>query len=425
MKQQAADLRKQTLDLVRPRAATGEPSPLAALIEAWLESLEEEDLAGITPDSLAAVLQQGFSELAAGAPNGCRVGALRYVGSRNVGATALLIVNPDMPFLVDSIVMAMRRQRVASRAVLNAVLSVRRAPDGSILQVARAGDGADPLESYVLCLLSEELAAPDLAALIESVRMVAGDAAVVRRDVAAIVDKISNVAKGAQAALADGAEVAAFLEWAGHGGFEPFGYAYYRAVPGEGKLVRDLTSRIGVLRDPQHPVYDTCLAGIPEDYETLGKRAHALSVVKADAASTLHRDQQLDFIGVRDLGADGKIVGEHCFVGLFSRAAAATPLAQLPFARGRIKQVLTLAGVRQEGFRAEKFLEILESLPRTEVLEASLEWLADVCSSVVALYKQPRAKVFARRDVYGRHLNVLMYMPRERYSASLADTLAL
>jgi glutamate dehydrogenase len=427
MKQQTEDLRKQTLDLALAGAgpsAVNDQSQVSAVIKAWVASLEEEDLADTTPESLASVLWQGFSEVVQGTSAGCRIGALRYADGRGAHATALLIVNPDMPFLVDSIVMALRRMRIASRAVLNAVLSVRRADDGRVTHVERADTGQDPLESYVLCLLSEELAADELSALVDAIRMAAADAAAVHRDAAAVVEKISAVAKSAAAVLSDGDEVAAFLEWAGRGGLEPFGYAYYRVVPGERKLVRDLPSRIGVLRDTSHPVYDTCLAGIPEDYETLANRPHALSVVKADAQSTLHRDQQLDFIGVRDMTADGKILGEHCFVGLFSGVAAATPLAQLPFARGRIKQVLNLAGVRHEGFRAEKFLEILESLPRTEVLEASPEWLAQVCSTVVALYKQPRAKIFARRDVYGRHLNVLVYMPRERYSANLADTLA-
>ncbi|MGZ8320775.1 MAG: NAD-glutamate dehydrogenase domain-containing protein, partial [Telluria sp.] len=100
------------------------------------------------------------------------------------------------------------------------------------------------------------------------------------------------------------------------------------------------------------------------------------------------------------------------------------PLARLPFARGRVAKVLSLAGVRQEGFRAEKFIEIMESLPRTEALEADPEWLAQVCSSVVSLYKQPRAKIFARRDQYARHLNVLVYLPRERYSAAVVQSLA-
>jgi glutamate dehydrogenase len=170
-------------------------------------------------------------------------------------------------------------------------------------------------------------------------------------------------------------------------------------------------------------VYGNCLAGIPGDFDTLASRKEMLSIVKADVQSTLHRDQQLDFIGVRETDEEGVIVGEHCFVGLFSRAAIASPLPQLPFARGRIKQVLSLAGIRSEGFRAEKFLEILESLPRTEAMEAEPEWLAHVCGVVVALYNQPRAKVFARRDVYGRHLNVLVYLPREQYSAHLADNL--
>ena len=190
------------------------------------------------------------------------------------------------------------------------------------------------------------------------------------------------------------------------------------------ELERDIPSRIGVLQDTSHPVYGTCLANIPGDFDTLSKRAHTLSIVKADVEGTLHRDQQLDFIGIRHTDAQGAILGEYCFVGLFTRAATSTPLNRLPFARGRVAKVLSIAGVRQEGFRAEKFIEILESLPRTEALEADPEWLAQVCSAVVSLYKQPRAKVFARRDVYARHLNVLVYLPRERYSAAVVAALA-
>lgn len=423
MKQQSQDLRKQALALVQQRAGTAGADKTTALIEAWLAALEDEDLAGITPDRLASALLDGFSRVAAHKQAGCHIESLRYADARGGHATALLIVNADMPFLVDSIVMTLRRKGIASRAILNAVLAVRRAADGSVATASKAQAGGDPLESYVLCLLAKELAEHDLAALQANIRLVAGDAAAVQRDAAALLQKMTAVAAAAGAG-AEGREVAAFLEWARDGGFEPFGYAYYRAVPGVVEMARDVPSRIGVLQDPAHPVYDTCLAGIPDTSETLATHANALSVVKADVQSTLHRDQQLDFIGVRDTDAGGAVLGEHCFVGLFTRAATATALAQLPFARGRIQQVLSLAGVRQEGFRAEKFLEILESLPRTEVLEAEPEWLATLSSTVVALYKQPRAKVFARPDIYGRHLNVLVYLPSERYSASLATRLA-
>ncbi|MGG7606939.1 NAD-glutamate dehydrogenase domain-containing protein [Massilia sp. BKSP1R2A-1] len=421
MNDMSQDLRNQTLNLVNANnaAASGQ---VGALISAWLGSLDDEDLAGTAPASLAPVLWEGFSQLAQRTAPGCQIAQMRYTDARGGMATALLILNEDMPYLVDSFVMALRKERQSAAGVMNAVLPVRRDAGGTAVSVGEAGA---PLESIVLILMSDELEFSELDALTARIRMVASDAAVVKRDAVKMADRMTAVAAAAaNAGSAEGQEVAAFLEWAKNEGFEPFGYAYYMVKEGVRELERDIPSRIGVLADTAHPVYGTCLANIPGDFETLSRRADTLSIVKADVEGTLHRDQPLDFIGVRDTDAQGKILGEHCFVGLFTRAATATPLARLPFARGRVAKVLSIAGVRQEGFRAEKFVEILESLPRTEALEADPEWLAQVCSSVVSLYKQPRPKVFARRDVYARHLNVLVYLPRERYSAAVAASLA-
>jgi glutamate dehydrogenase len=421
MKPSPQDLRKQTLDQVNASMSPGDDANVAALIAAWLKSLDDEDLAGIAPDSLAMVLWGGFVQAAKRTGNGAQIARLRYDDGRGGMATALLILNDDMPYLVDSIVMAMRKLRVTANNVLNTVLPVTRNADGVVTAV---GEHGAKLESYVLVLLSEDLPEAEIGMLAERIIMVSRDAAVVRRDRAAMLEQFSRI--GAEAAVhgEEGKEVAAFLEWAKSEGFEPFGYAYYAVKPGVRELERDIPSRIGVLQDTSHPVYGTCLANIPGDFDTLSKRGHSLSIVKADVEGTLHRDQQLDFIGIRHTDAQGAILGEYCFVGLFTRAATSTPLNRLPFARGRVARVLSIAGVRQEGFRAEKFVEILESLPRTEALEADPEWLAEVCGAVVSLYKQPRAKVFARRDVYARHLNVLVYLPRERYSASVGSALA-
>ncbi|KFC68156.1 NAD-glutamate dehydrogenase domain-containing protein [Massilia sp. LC238] len=423
MKDMPQDLRSQTLNLVNAnQSAAGANAQVGALISAWLGSLDDEDLAGTAPESLAPVLWEGFSQLAQRSGPGCQIATMRYSDGRGGMATALLILNDDMPYLVDSFVMALRKERQTASGVMNAVLPVRRDANG---QASAVGEAGAPLESIVLILMSDELEFSELDSLTARIRMVANDAATVHRDAVKMADRMTAVAAAAaQAGSAEGQEVAAFLEWAKNEGFEPFGYAYYVVKEGARELERDIPSRIGVLADTAHPVYGTCLANIPGDFETLSRRADTLSIVKADVEGTLHRDQPLDFIGVRNTDAQGKILGEHCFVGLFTRAATSTPLARLPFARGRVAKVLSIAGVRQEGFRAEKFVEILESLPRTEALEADPEWLAQVCSSVVSMYKQPRPKVFARRDVYARHLNVLVYLPRERYSAAVAASLA-
>jgi glutamate dehydrogenase len=426
MTQQPQDLRSQTDALVTKiaaGAAGADSKQIASLVQAWLASVDDEDLVGLQPESLAPLLWEAFSKSAKRPGDDCQITTVRYQDGRGQ-ADALLIVNEDMPYLVDSIVMALRRRKASAQAVLNAVLAVQRDAQGAVTQAARAGSVAADLESFVLVVLADAVPADELASLSAHIESVARDAAVVRRDSAAMATKLSTIAASLAPQGEDGQEAAAFLQWALEGGYEPFGYAYYRVEAGQTELVRDLPSRIGVLQDTSHPVYGTCLANIPGDPEKLHTRGHALSIVKADVEGTLHRDQPLDFIGVRDTDAAGKVVGEHCFVGLFSRGASIMPLPQLPFARKRVAQVLSLAGVRQQGFRAEKFREILESLPRTEAMEADPEWLAQVCSSVVSLYKQPRTRVFARRDVYGRHMNVLVYLPRERYSAQVSRALA-
>lgn len=424
---QAQELRKQTLTLVEANNTQNNPS-VSALLETWLSSLEEDDLTGILPTGLASVLWEAFTHAANWTPaKGCQINTLAYQDGRGGRATALLILNPDMPYLVDSIVMSLRNQRIVSRAILNSVLAVQRDADGKVIQVEMARPNRDSnanLESIVICLLSEQSKETELASLIDYIKMSVGDAADVRRDNPAMSAKMLQMAETVEATAKDGKETAAFLRWADHIGFETFGYVYYEVQQGARELVRDVSSALGVLKNKLHPVYGECLKSIPGDFDTLHGRENTLSVVKADVQATLYRDQQLDFIGVRNTDAQGVLLGEHCLVGLFSRAATATALADLPFARVRIAKVLQIAGVRPEGFRAEKFLEILESLPRVEVLEAQPEWLAEVSGAAVALYKQPRAKVFARRDVYGRHLNVLMYMPRELYSSNLSDKLA-
>ena len=424
---QAQELRKQTLTLVQAHNAQNNPS-VSALLETWLSSLEEADLTGILPASLASVMWEAFTHAAQWTPaKGCQINTLAYQDGRGGRATALLILNPDMPYLVDSIVMSLRNQRIVSRAILNSVLAVQRDASGKVTTVETAKPHQDPtggLESIVLCLLSEHLNDADVQSLIDNLKLSVGDAADVRRDAPALSAKIMQMAEVVEACATDGKETAAFLRWADQIGFETFGYVYYAVQSGARELVRDVSSALGVLKNKSHPVYGDCLRSIPGDFDTLFGRENTLSVVKADVQATLYRDQQLDFIGIRSTDAQGVLLGEHCLVGLFSRAATATALADLPFARVRIAKVLQIAGVRPEGFRAEKFLEILESLPRVEVLEAQPEWLAEVSSAAVALYKQPRAKVFARRDVYGRHLNVLMYMPRELFSANLSETLA-
>ena len=76
MTQMPNDLRAQTLDLINANAAA-EGGQVPALIGAWLTSLDDEDLAGTSPASLAPALLDGFTQAAQRTSDGCQIAQLR------------------------------------------------------------------------------------------------------------------------------------------------------------------------------------------------------------------------------------------------------------------------------------------------------------------------------------------------------------
>src|SRR5689334_16406615 len=99
MKDMPQDLRRQTLSLVNAtRPAAGATEQMDALIKAWIGALDEEDLAGTSPDGLAPVLWEGFAQVARRTGADCQIAQMRYADGRGGVATALLIVNEDMPY---------------------------------------------------------------------------------------------------------------------------------------------------------------------------------------------------------------------------------------------------------------------------------------------------------------------------------------
>lgn len=78
MKDLPQDLRTQTLAVINAHQPQGANAQVGALIGAWLNALDDDDLAGTAPDSLATVLLAGFAQAATRSAPGCQIAQLRY-----------------------------------------------------------------------------------------------------------------------------------------------------------------------------------------------------------------------------------------------------------------------------------------------------------------------------------------------------------
>ena len=139
-----------------------------------------------------------------------------------------------------------------------------------------------------------------------------------------------------------------------------------------------------------------------------------LVLAKANSKSTVHRSVYLDYIGVKVFDHAGEVVGERRFLGLFSSAAYTESLTRIPVIRKKAQQVIDQAGFDPLSHTGKALMDVLETYPRDELFQTPVEELVPIAEAVLHTRERRQLRLFVRRDVYGRFLSCLVYLPRDR-----------
>ena len=348
------------------------------------------------------------------------------------GHTVVEVVTDDMPFLVDSLTMALTAQERAIHVVIHPQLLVRRDVAGRLREVCdgegvESGTGPEVLrESWMHVEIDRE---SDPAVVAEVARAVAQSLSDVReavedwnkmRDQARrIVADLEQSPPPLTATEVD--ESKALLAWLADDHFTFIGYREYqletadgddvlRAVPGTG---------LGVLRSDQD--MSPSFGKLPPAVRAKAREKTLLIITKANSRSTVHRPAYLDYVGVKTFDESGEVSGERRFLGLFSSAAYTESVTRIPVLREKASQVLQGAGFSPNSHSGKALMDILETYPRDELFQTSVEELIPVAEAVLHLRERRQLRFFARRDTYGRYLSCLVYLPRDRYTTQVRE----
>ncbi len=183
-----------------------------------------------------------------------------------------------------------------------------------------------------------------------------------------------------------------------------------RAVPGTG---------LGVLRSDQD--MSPSFGKLPPAVRAKAREKTLLIITKANSRSTVHRPAYLDYVGVKTFDESGEVVGERRFLGLFSSAAYTESVTRIPVLRDKTSQVLQGTGFSPNSHSGKALMDILETYPRDELFQTSVEELIPVAEAVLHLRERRQLRFFARRDTYGRYLSCLVYLPRDRYTTQIRE----
>ncbi|MCE5287665.1 MAG: NAD-glutamate dehydrogenase [Nocardiaceae bacterium] len=317
------------------------------------------------------------------------------------------IVFDDMPLLVESVTALLTRLKVGLAAIIHPVFKVSRDSDGVITEF-----GTGPLESWIHLELFASTTAAQLDEVEAQLATVLGDVRRVDDDAAAMQATQLDIADALDAASGPFTrqeldDCAALMRWLASGNYTLLGYCKYRFGQA-GNTVLEHDSSLGLMRSE--------LVAAPIDLHSEPGEARPLLVLtRGVVPATVHRSVYPYFVAVA-LIEDGRIVGEHLFVGVLTVIAMFENVLDIPVIERRVRNAITQAGFALESFSGQSMLELIQSLPRPELFASSTEQLVAITSALANARLRRQVRLFLREDHYTGFVSCLVYLPRDRFS---------
>ncbi|MEP7057121.1 MAG: NAD-glutamate dehydrogenase, partial [Caldimonas sp.] len=428
-------LRRERIDAVLALAATrlaAERRPsFEGYAREWLRQLDADDLAERTPEDLCGALLSQWQFGAARAAGRPKVRVSSPTVAEHGWASrhsVIEIVNDDMPFLVDSTTTEINRQALTLHLIVHPIFAVERGADGSLGAIRPRNEAPQAARESWMHIEVDRLVDPqqrlELTAAIErvlcDVRAAVEDWKPMLARLHEAIAELGAAPPGVPPFLV--AESRAFLEWLTDDHLTLLGYRQHELVTEKGEDALRLVagSGLGVLRETEVERASASFSALPANARAL---AHAptpvLVVTKANTRSTVHRPGYTDYIGVKRYDAEGRVIGEHRFLGLFTSTAYSARVSETPLLRGKVEAIAERAGLPPGGHLSKALDHILETYPRDELFQISDDDLYETALGIVALGDRQRLRLFVRRDPFDRFVSCLVYVPREAYATDL------
>ncbi|MDP3562052.1 MAG: NAD-glutamate dehydrogenase [Legionellaceae bacterium] len=344
--------------------------------------------------------------------------------------TVVEVICDDMSFLVDSLRIVINRMGLALHLVVHmgGIRLVRDETNRIVDILPRKGE---PLPNMIIeapilmeidrrtdpAVLNELLTQFNLA--LKENRAVVEDWIKMRDQVRAIGTELDHAPAKLDAHAVE--ETKAFLHWIEDHHFTFLGVRDYelihkgkevvlKAIPGTG---------YGVLREEVSPKSEFNISFMTPEARELTLSPQILVVSKTKKLANVHRDAYTDYIGVKRFNSEGEVIGERRIIGLYTSAAYNTNPKHIPFLRHKVAAILQNSQLNPRSHAGRVLLNILETLPRDDLIQATEEELLEISLGIFYMQERRRIRMFSRLDVYHRFISCLVFVPKDLFNTGL------
>lgn len=347
--------------------------------------------------------------------------------------TIIEVSHDDIPFLVDTIRMEVNRTGLQVHFAIHfGGLKVVRDSNHCINEILPLGsnDQRGTSEAPIYFEIDRQIDPAVMKELGENIQRVLSDVRVsvadwqkmVERAKESLQDLENNPPPLDQAEIDESKD---FLRWLIDNHFTFMGCRDYKLIGNEtGRALQIVPgSGLGVLRDDTAMTISRNYADLPPQARKLALSKNILIIAKTNTKATVHRDAYTDYIGIKRFNAQGDLIGERRFVGLYTSTAYHSSPRYIPFLRHKVSKIMEELHFPPDSHNGKEVVHILETLPRDDLFQATHEELLALTMGILQLQERKRIRLFVRKDAYSRYFSCLVYVPREIFTTELCNTM--
>ncbi|MCK0163879.1 NAD-glutamate dehydrogenase [Marinobacter sp. S6332] len=343
--------------------------------------------------------------------------------------TVVFILHPNIPFLIDSLRIAINQQEIGTHSIQHSILQVERDKQGKLKKLlpTKKDQSASSYEAFIVLEIDKHSNPEDLRRIEQTLQTVLHEVRIAVADFPVVTDKVNEIIKelDANTVGADSAqkeEAKAFLGWLVRDHFTFLGYDEYDFVKDKAGLsaCRVENSELGILRVNNERPDRVRLDELPQRTRNEMTRAEdVLIFAKSAQRSRVHRPAYPDYIAVKKFNKKGEVVGERRFLGLYTARAYNERPDEIPLLRRKFENVITRSGFLREDYAGKELEQILTLYPRDELFQIEEGELLKVAKNILYIQERRRIELFMREDVYGQFVTCLAFFPRDIYNTEL------
>lgn len=410
-------------------------------IHSYYQPLHQEAAKNISNTDLAGVALHHFTLLKAYDGSQPQLAILNPIAEEqhfHSSHTVIQIVAYDRPFLVDTLLMSLEAEGIDVHRTYNIIMNIERDENGGITHIEGAEESGTSHMSLIHCEIAyqnnDELAALKkmLLAKIDTLDIVVGDWQQIRTKLMDVKAELAT--KPLPEVFYSQQEIQAFLDWILDEHFIFLGYREYRLEGGSNVDVNSTTNQaanrdldlfsignsgLGLLRGSSEDALSKSFDELPSNLKKLLTEPQVLMLSKSSRVSPVHRPVYMDFLGIHKFDDNGKLIGEYRFIGLFTAQAYQLSVQQIPLLREKANKIMAMADLPRDGHAYHKMMHVINSLPRDDLFQASVEELYPIVSGISQLQDKKSLRLFSRVDHYQRFVSCLVYIPRDKFNTEL------